>query len=149
MKKLLLLSLLLTAILSAGFHRGEKFPSFTLSDQFGKQHAMTPQIHFILMAFEKDVSIETADFLKAQKKGFMEKKQILYISDISNMPAFLSSMFVFPKLKKYPFSVLLIEDDFGKRFDRQAGKLTIYKVKNGVITDIHFVEPKKLSTFLN
>jgi len=149
MQKLLLLSLLLTAILSAGFHRGEKFPSFTLSDQFGKQHVMTPRIHFILMAFEKEVAIETAAFLKKQKKEFMQKKQIVYISDISTMPSFITSMFALPKMKKYPFPVLLIQDDFGKKFDSQTGKLTIYTVKKGVITDIGFIKPNKLSAFLD
>lgn len=149
MKRLIFLSLVLTAVLSAGFRTGEKFPNFTLSDQFDKQITFNTKIHFILLAFEKEVSIETATFLKDQKKDFMQKKQILYISDISKIPALLASMFAVPKLKKYPFSVLLIQDDFGKQFDRQVGKLTLYKIKNGVITDMKFVRPKKLSAFLD
>jgi len=148
MKKLLFLSLVFTVLLSAGLRRGDTFPAFTLSDQFGKKTVFSTKTHFILMAFEKEVSIETANFLKTRKKGFIQKKHLLYISDISSMPSFITSMFALPKMKQYPFSVLLIQDGFGKHFDRQAGKLTLYRVKNGMITEIDFVEPKKLSAFL-
>ena len=71
MKKLLFLSLVVTVLLSAGLRTGERFPVFTLPDQFGKKITFNAKTHYILMAFEKEVSIETADFLKAQKKGFV------------------------------------------------------------------------------
>jgi hypothetical protein len=149
MKKLLLISTLLTASLFAGFKAGETLPKIALNDQFEKPWKVESSDILLIMAFEKDVSIEISDFLKAQSKGFMTQRHMKYISDISAMPSFITSMFALPKMKKYPFSVMLINDDFGKQFDREEGKVTVYRLKNNKITAIEFVDPKKLNTLFS
>ena len=148
MKKLFFLSLLLTVTLFAELKRGDHFPVLNLSDQFGKSMAVNSGTRTVLMAFEKETAINTAAFFKQQKKGFMAEKHVRYISDISSMPSFITSMFALPKMKKYPFSVLLIRDDKGKVFARKEGKVTRYSLKNRVITRIDFLDPKKLSDVL-
>ena len=148
MKKILTVSLVFSVMLFAGFKVGDTFPALHLSDQFEKQTDVTNQTRYILMAFEKDVSVETANFFKKQPKGFLEKKHLLYISDISSMPSFITSMFALPKMKKYPFSVLLINDDRGKVFDKKEGLLTRYTLKHHKITAIDFLSPKQLGTDL-
>ncbi len=148
MKKLLLLSMLLTVTLFAEVKTGQQFPDLTLSDQFGKSVTVNSGTRTVLMAFEKETAINTAAFFKQQKKGFMAEKHVLYISDISTMPSFITSMFALPKMKKYPFSVLLIRDDSGKIFARKEGKVTRYSLKNRVITGVDFLDPKQLSNVL-
>jgi len=145
MKKLLLISTLLTASLFAEFKVGDTFPKTLLEDQFEKSMEIKSSDKLVIMAFEKDVSIEISTFLKAQPKDFMAKEHLKYISDISTMPSFITSMFALPKMKKYPFSVMLIEDDFGKQFNKKDEKVTLYKLKNRKITAIEFVDPKNLS----
>ena len=144
MKKILTVSLLMSVMLFAEFKVGDTFPTLHLSDQFEKQTDVTNKIQYILMAFEKDVSVETADFFKKQMKGFLEKRHLLYISDISSMPSFITSMFALPKMKKYPFSVLLINDDRGEQFNKKEGVLTRYSLKHHKITAIDFLSPKQL-----
>ena len=144
MKKLLLISTLLTATLFAGFKAGETLPNIALNDQFEKPLKVASSDTLVIMAFEKDVSIEISKFLKAQSKGFMAQRHMKYISDISSMPSFITSMFAMPKMKKYPFSVMLINDDFGKQFDREKGKVTVYHVKNKKISAVEFIDPKQL-----
>jgi len=145
MKKLLLISTLLTASLFAEFKVGDTFPKTLLEDQFEKSMEVKSSDKLVIMAFEKDVSIEISTFLKAQPKDFMAKEHLKYISDISTMPSFITSMFALPKMKKYPFSVMLIEDDFGKQFNKKDEKVTLYKLKNRKITAIEFIDPKNLS----
>ena len=145
MKKLLLISTLLTASLFAEFKVGDTFPKTVLEDQFEKSMEVKSSDKLVIMAFEKDVFIEISIFLKAQPKDFMAKEHMKYISDISAMPSFITSMFALPKMKKYPFSVMLIEDDFGKQFNKEETKVTLYKLKNRKITAIEFIDPKNLS----
>ncbi len=146
MKKIVTLSLVFSVMLFAGFKVGDTFPTLHLSNQFEKQTDVTNKTRYILMAFEKDVSVETADFFKKQPKGFLEKKHLLYISDISSMPSLITSMFALPKMKKYPFPVLLINDDRGEQFDKKDGVLTRYTLKHHKITAIDFILPKELAT---
>ena len=64
------------------------------------------------------------------------------------MPSFITKLFALPKMKKYPFSVLLINDERGKQFDKQTGKLTLYTLKKRIITSIKFIKPSELETIL-
>jgi len=148
MKKTLLISLLLPAMLFAGFKAGENFPDMTLKDQFGNSLQIDADDRLVLITFEKNTAIETADFFKKKPKGFLKKNHIKYLSDISDIPSFITSMFALPKMKQYPFSVMLIRDEHGKVFDREEGKVTIYRIRNRKITAVEFTDPKWLASVL-
>jgi len=148
MKKILLISLLLTVTLFADYKVGEKLPDITLQDQFGKTMKVNNNDKLLLLSFEKEVAIKTADLLKSKSKGYLQAHHIKYISDISKMPSFLTSMFALPKMKQYPFSVMLIENDLGKSFAKKEGKITLYRLNKQTITDIQFVDPRVLDSVL-
>ena len=145
---MLLISLLFTATLFSGLKRGENFPNITLKDQFGKVLKVEASDRLVFVTFEKETAIKSADFFKNKPKGFFKKAHIKYLSDISTMPSFITSMFALPKMKEYPFSVMLIRDDLGKELDKEEGKVTVYRLRNRKITAIGFVDPKQLSSVL-
>ncbi len=60
------------------------------------------------------------------------------------MPSFISSLIALPKMKKYPFSVMLINDDFGKQFNQLEDKITVYQLKDHKIKAIRFLTPEEL-----
>jgi len=142
MKHLLLISLLLTGSLFADFKVGDKLPPITLLDQFDKEHTVGDKDTLLIMAFEKDISVVVNDYLKTQAGTYLASHHAKYISDISTMPSFITSMFALPKMKKYPFPVMLINDGFGKQFNRQEGKITVYTLKKHTIKQIRYVTPK-------
>jgi hypothetical protein len=144
MKKLLLISILLTGSLFAGFKVGDTLPNITLEDQFEKSFTVEPSDTLLVMAFEKDISVVVNEFLKIQAEGFMAQYHMKYISDISTMPSFITSMFALPKMKKYPFSVMLINDEFGEQFDKEDGKVTVYRLKKNKVTALEFIDPKEI-----
>ncbi len=150
MKNLLFISLLFTGSLFADFKVGDKLPSITLFDQFDKEQKVANKDRLIIMAFEKSTSIAVSSYLKTQPESFLTTHHAKYISDISAMPFFITSMIAIPKMKKFLFSVMLINDDFGKQFNRIEGKITILKLKNHKIKSIEFISPKALpSLFVN
>lgn len=147
MKHLLLISLLLTGSLFADFKVGDTLPAITLPDQFDKEFTVEAKDTLLVMAFEKDISVVVNDYLKTQPASFLETHHAKYISDISTMPSFVTSMFALPKMKKYPFSVMLINDDFGTQFNRMKGKITIYTLKNNKIQSIAFLTPEEFPLY--
>jgi len=146
MKLLLLITLFLTTTLFANFNVGDKLPDITLLDQFNKKLKIEENDALVIMAFEKDTALIISDYLKAQPASFLLEHQAKYISDISAMPSFISSVFALPKMKKYPFSIMLINDDFGKQFNHLKGKVTIFKLKKQQIKAIDFISPETLPT---
>jgi len=147
MKQLLLISLLFTGSLFADFKVGDTLPEIKLEDQFEQEFKVDDTDTLLIMAFEKDLSVVVNEYLKQQPKSFLETHHAKYISDISTMPSIITTMFALPKMKKYPFSVMLINDDFGKQFNSIEGKITIYKLKNHKIEEILFFSPDAFPTF--
>ena len=125
MYKLLGTVLLLTASLFAEFKVGDLFPNITLHDQFERSVKIESSDRVVLMAFEKDVAMGIHEFLTLQPKHFVSQQHMKYISDVSALPSFAFSMFALPSIKKYPFSVLLIQDDLGKQFEKREGKVSV------------------------
>jgi len=146
MKHLLVISLLFTSALFAGFKVGDTLPIIVLEDQFGKEMKVEKKDTRIIMAFEKDVSVYINEFLKTQDGTFLAQHHTKYISDISTMPSFITSMFALPKMEKYPFSLMLINDDFGEQFNKKDKKITVYTVQNYKIKNIQFLDPKTVSS---
>jgi hypothetical protein len=144
MRRLLLISILFTTAIFAEFKVGDTLPSITLEDQFEKKQTIKSSDKMIIMAFEKDISIAIADYLKSKPATFLADNHTKYISDISSMPSLITSMFALPKMRKYPFSVMLIDDNFGEQFSHQEGTITIINIKSNKITKISFIDSSKI-----
>ena len=149
MYKLLWIAVFFTVTLFADIKVGDIFPNITLHDQFDRSLKVESSDKVVLMAFEKDVAMGIHKFLTIQTKSFMREQHMKYISDVSAVPSFAFSMFALPNMKKYPFSIMLIKDGSGKKFDKQEGKVSVYRLKNNKITAIEFINPKHLGTIFN
>lgn len=144
MKKIMMISFLLTAMLFAELKVGENFPSLTLVDQFDKKMEVNKDAK-VLLSFEKDISFKIKEFLDEQEKDYLSKNNTIYISDISSMPSIITSWFAIPKMKKFPFQIALIYDeDEAERLSREEGKVTVVTLKENVIESIEFVVAEEL-----
>lgn len=142
--KLLLISLFLTTALFAEFKVGEKLPAISLPDQFENTLQVKDTDRLLIMAFEKDISDAINDYLKEKPANYLQAHHARYISDISAMPSLITSIFAMPKMKKFPFSIMLINDDLGEKFSREEGNITVYKIKEHTIHAIEFISPESL-----
>jgi hypothetical protein len=134
--------------LFGGLKVAEHFPADTFKDQFGNTMKITPKDRWICMTFEKSVSKALTKKVKSVPKGFLEKHHVKIISDISSMPSFITSMFALPMMKKYPFSVWLIEDESGKQYDRKKGYVTLYRLKRNKVVSISYLKPDELDRYI-
>jgi hypothetical protein len=130
MKKIFSLALLVATLMANDFGLGEEISSFTLADQFEKDH---------IVSFEKDTGADMNEFLNTKNPKYLEERNAVFIANISKMPGIITKLFAMPKMKKYKHTILLINDEEDKRFAQEEEKITVYKLKNGVIEKINFV----------
>lgn len=148
--KILITTLVLMSTLFAEIKIGEFFPKLTLVDQFNKKTEVKKKgSTTLLLSFEKDVSAEIKRYLGAKEKGFLVENDMMYISDISSMPSFITRMFALPKMKKFTFKVSLIYDEKeATSINRQKGKVTVVRLKDNRIQKVTFIVPKELGSVL-
>lgn len=148
--KILMTTLLLVSTLFAEIKVGETFPKLTLVDQFDEKTEVKQKgTTTLLLSFEKDVSSDIKKYIATKEKGFLVTNNIMYISDISSMPSFITSWVAIPKMKKFNFKISLIYDEKeATSISRKEGKVTVVRLKDNRIQKVIFVEPKALDSVL-
>jgi hypothetical protein len=149
---LLLVCLLLPLSLRAEpVKPGDAFPAYTLNDPHGKSHTLGSDTRFVIMASEMTISKSITAWLKNKEPGFLEASRAEYVSDITPMPGIISYLFAKPKMRKYPFRMLLADDkNFADTYPRKPGKLALFVLdENRVISDLKFLDkPDELDALL-
>lgn len=140
MKKTLFSVLLFVATFANALSLGDATPTFKINDQFEKAHTIAGDTKTILVAADKGTSEILRDYLLTKEKGFLEANKAYYVADISGMPSLIAKFFALPKMKKYPFSILLVDENQTKEFTKKEGNITIYSVMNGKVSDIKYVK---------
>lgn len=135
-----LLFLLSFAAVSDQLTVGVELPELTLPDQHENQHTVV-DAKVVVFAPDKDAGELAHQVLSQTDTDKLETKSIVYISDISGMPSFVTSMFALPKMRDYPYRVLLgYEEADTAIFPRQEGQVTVLYVESGKLERISFAE---------
>ena len=139
--KITVLFLFLSASLLADVLKvDDKFPFHSFSDQFEKKLAITPQTKEIIISFSKKNGKDVKAFLESHK-GYLKQNQAVYLADVTSAPSLAMSLFMKPALKKYDFSVGLIEDDvIAEKLPKAEGKTTVIRLEKLYIKSIKFVD---------
>ena len=118
----------------------DKFPFHSFPDQFEKKLAITPQTKEIIISFSKKNGKDVKAFLESHK-GYLKQKQAVYLADVTSAPSLAMSLFMKPALKKYDFSVGLIEDDdIAEKLPKVEGKTTVIELEKLYIKSIKYVD---------
>mgnify|MGYP001122387654 FL=1 len=62
------------------------------------------------------------------------------MADITGMPSLITKFIALPKMKDYPFSVLLIDEANKTLFPVKEDMISIISLENGKVTDIKYVK---------
>uniref|UniRef100_UPI0040477610 hypothetical protein n=1 Tax=Aliarcobacter sp. TaxID=2321116 RepID=UPI0040477610 len=119
---------------------GNELPVLTVKDQFEKQFTIDSNIKTIIFSATKDESETIRNFLATKDKDFLNTNNIAYVADITGMPSLITKFFAMPKMKKYDFSILLIDEDNKALFPVEQDKITIMTLENSKITDIKYIK---------
>ncbi len=150
---LLLLALLIPGLASAELVRkGRPFPSFTLPNPHGVTNTLKTTTRAVIISSEKDVSGQIRDWLLTKKPDFLEQQRAEYVADITPMPALITTLFALPKMKKYPFPMLLADDPrFATVYPTQKGRIALFLLDDQhILQDVHFLaKAEELAPLLN
>ncbi|APW66892.1 hypothetical protein LPB137_13980 [Poseidonibacter parvus] len=140
MKKLLFSTLLLVATFANALNIGDSTPTFEIKDQFEKMHKISADAKTILVAESRGTSVIIREYLLTKDTDFLAKNKAHYIADISGMPSLISKFIALPKMKKYPFSILLVDEEQSKSFNTKDDKITVYTVTDGKVSNVKYIE---------
>jgi len=150
-KKLTILGLLLISLTVsakptttiAPLKEGSLLPSISVNNQHGKLVKIKTDVKTIFFSAEKAPSQVINLFLKKNPE-FLVKQNAYLVANISGMPFLISKFVAIPKMKKYPYDVLLVKQKGLFSFmPHKEGQLSILKISNGKITSISFVKNEK------
>ena len=149
---LIALMLALPLVAHAGVaEKGLPFPSYVVTDAFGATNTLAASTRFVIVSSEKGVSAKVHDWLVTKDKDFLAAHRAEYVSDITPMPSLIASMFAIPKMKKYPYKILLARDpEFAKTYPHAAGKIALFMLDdNQAVADIRFLDaPAELDSLV-
>ena len=118
-------------------------PSLKLKDQDDKPVIIPSDIRWLLFASEKHVSDMIAAVLSAEPAGVMGRMHLVYVADISGMPALITRMFALPRLRELNFQIALVREtaEVAQLADmpRQSGAATLLRLEGGRIAQISAV----------
>ncbi len=140
MKITVIFLLLYSAVFADVLKVKDTFPYDSFSDQFDKKLAITPQTKELIISFSKKNGKAVKAFLQTHK-GYLEKRQAVYLADVSTVPSLVMYLFMKPALQKNNFSVGLIEDEeIANILPKVEGKATVIRLEKMYIKSIKFVE---------
>ena len=119
---------------------GNNLPTLTIKDQFEKEHTADANIKTIIFSATKSEGVTIKEFLLAKDKDYLTTNKAVYVADITGMPSLITKFIAMPKMKDYPFSVLLIDEANKTLFPVKEDMISIISLENGKVTDIKYVK---------
>jgi len=139
-KKLLLTIFLGLSAFANSLTVGNNLPVLTIKDQFEKEHTIDSKVKTIIFSATKEESNTIKEFLNSKGNDFLITNNIAYVADITGMPSLITKFVAMPKMKEYPFPVLLVDEANKTLFPVQEDMISIIKLENGKITEIKYVK---------
>lgn len=126
-------------VMAAPVASGGLLPPLTVADQHERQVQIDSNTRVVVFAADKAASDIVNDALRPHPSVLAERR-IVYIADISAMPAIVTRMFALPKLRELPFPVGLVRDaQATEHLPRKPKEITLVKLQDLRIQAIEFV----------
>jgi NADPH-dependent ferric siderophore reductase len=118
-------------------------PAVFLSDQHDKPVSIGPATRWVIFASDKAGSDLVTAVLAAEAPVMLDRLQLVYLADISAMPAMVTRMFALPKLRELSFPIALVRDPAqvaqAADLPRQAGSAAVLRLERQQIAQIIMV----------
>lgn len=129
---LLLLCLLSGAALAV--EPGERLAPWTLLDQHDVPYSLDAQTRILLVARDMDGARLLDAALQGRPEGYLEQRQAVFLADISRMPGVIATLFALPRMREYPYRILLDrEARIAPRYQADAGSVLWLQLRDGTL----------------
>ena len=125
---------------AAPLTEGSAMPTLSLNDQHDKPAAVSTQTRWVVFTAEKPVNDMVSAVLAAEPAGVADRLRLVYVADISGMPALVTRMFALPKLRELPFPIALVREAAQLTqvadIPRVKGAATVLRLDNGRVAQV-------------
>ena len=91
-----------------------------------------------------DASKIVHEVLQVETEESLQKKKLLFISDIHRMPSLITRFIALPKMRRYSYPMALVrEKDVSNDIPREKGKVSVFTLQKWKIIKIDYVATKE------
>ncbi len=121
---------------------GAVMEQLTLEDQHGQKHTLQPGTRHVIISANMELSKGIHTWLQEKSPSYLEDHNAEYVADITEMPDIITWLFAGPKMRKYPFRILLADDEnFAPHYPLVEDKVAVFDIDaNRVITEISYYD---------
>ena len=120
---------------------GTQLSSFSLQDQFDVKQTVDENTRLILFARDMDGNAVLKEAMTDKSADYLSQKKAAYVTDISGMPRVIAFLFGKPKMRKYPYPMLLDAEPMEtKDFPAHEGEATLIQLDHLKIKSIQFTK---------
>ena len=117
---------------------GDTLQTTQFKNQFDKDVAITKEAKKLILVFSKEKGDVVKTYLE-KNPNYLSTIKGFYFADVSGAPSLVTKMFMKPKFQKYPFPMILLEDEKYKEiFPNKEEYITIITLDNLKIINIEF-----------
>ncbi len=123
------------------YHAGDALEAIKLTDQHGEQSTVDDQTRLLIFIPDRDASKILHSALEKTSHGYLERHHTTCVADISGMPSLVTRFFALPRMRKYPYSLLLARTaGDSARLPRREGQVTLVRLRGLKIAEIGFAQ---------
>jgi len=117
----------------------DKLTQLDFHDQFERQHRITNQTQILLFAADKTGGKLIHAWVNERNDNFLNSVSVYPIIDTQNIPSLLAKMFAIPMMRKYSYSLLLINSKtHADEYPGRPNTVTIIRLENLIVSQIQF-----------
>lgn len=133
---LLGLLLLGTLVHAAPLAVGDPLPPLTLEDQHGRPGS-TGDARVVVVSRDMEAGDVVKKALAGRDQGFLDEHGVVYVANISGMPAVITRLFALPRMRERPYRMLLDRDgNATKEIPAVTGRPTVLAIANGRVARV-------------
>ena len=152
-KKLLALVFFLLPVVAGAqpINVGDAITARDIKDQHDKPYVIDEQVRLIMFGRDMKANKVVKTALAASAQAYLPDRGAVYVLDVSAMPAFVAKHFAIPKMRKYPYRILLDGDSsLSRDFPSQPEKITLLYLDRLKVQSIEYAdEPEVIRSALD
>jgi hypothetical protein len=111
-----------------------------LRDQHDDAWTIPADSKLVLFSANRDANALIQAILVTKPSDYLQTKKVVYFSDISKMPGFITRTFALPSMRELPYRLGVVMDaKESAAWPRRDGEITAVYLENQRITRIEFI----------
>ena len=114
---------------------GDPIPELNLQDQYGDVWTIPADTKLVLFSASRDANGLIQAILMTKPSNYLKTKKVVYFSDMSKMPGFITRTFALPSMRELPYRLGIVMDSKeSAAWPRRDGDITaIYLDKQRIL----------------